>query len=540
MLNYNSLDTQLKLMSTNIFNMILFDKIKTNDPFIDAITTTLVLTGITYFFQIVNQNMININIKNLLMNILHFNYFYTKNSIEYEGKISLSTNYYDTKLRVSSAFTDRFKALWEHIITTISGNKTIYYIKEFGLTNIYDNDNKNIQRDVGIYMVTQKEKFLISKEYEIYAYTYMYSEVDETEDKRTYNKGKTSNKIEKIKIELFSYKSNVHQIKCFVDSITTAYLSTIENLRENKKFIYTLVNTKWEDNKYEIWEENVFLSTRTFNNIFFVNKSEVIKKINFFNNNRDWYFEKGIPYSLGIGLHGPPGTGKTSLIKAIANYTNRHIIVISLKLIKTKKQLDSIFFEERYNVDNKKDSISFDKKIIVFEDIDCIGNIVMNREKKKTGTLFNNLDLTSNINTKITVNELLEKITGEMGNDKVYELPKLQTDDLPITLDDILNLWDGIRETPGRIMIISSNHYYELDPALIRPGRIDMTLELSYVNYAVIKDIYRHFFNEEIDDIILQNIKENFYTPAELINIYINEERDPIRFINRLSLNQHV
>jgi SpoVK/Ycf46/Vps4 family AAA+-type ATPase len=135
---------------------------------------------------------------------------------------------------------------------------------------------------------------------------------------------------------------------------------------------------------------------------------------------------------------------------------------------------------------------------------------------------------------------LLEKITGEMGNERVYELPKLQTDDLPITLDDILNLWDGIRETPGRIMIISSNHYFELDPALIRPGRIDMTLELSYVNYEVIKDIYRHLFNEEIDDIILQNIKENFYTPAELINIYINEGRDPKRFITRLLLNQHV
>ena len=40
-------------------------------------------------------------------------------------------------------------------------------------------------------------------------------------------------------------------------------------------------------------------------------------------------------------------------------------------------------------------------------------------------------------------------------------------------------MWDGIRETPGRILIITSNHYNKLDPALTRPGRIDIELEMS-------------------------------------------------------------
>ena len=69
----------------------------------------------------------------------------------------------------------------------------------------------------------------------------------------------------------------------------------------------------------------MFESARTFNNIFFDGKKELITKIDFFLKNRKWYYEKGIPYSLGIGLHGPPGTGKTSLIKALSGtLTTRH------------------------------------------------------------------------------------------------------------------------------------------------------------------------------------------------------------------------
>jgi SpoVK/Ycf46/Vps4 family AAA+-type ATPase len=109
-----------------------------------------------------------------------------------------------------------------------------------------------------------------------------------------------------------------------------------------------------------------------------------------------------------------------------------------------------------------------------------------------------------------------------------------------LTLDDILNLWDGIRETPGRIMIITSNHYQDLDPALIRPGRIDVTLELSYASREIIKEMYTHLFEEKVDSEKLQLVNEDFYSPAEIINIYMNEERDKERFITRLCKNERV
>jgi SpoVK/Ycf46/Vps4 family AAA+-type ATPase len=109
-----------------------------------------------------------------------------------------------------------------------------------------------------------------------------------------------------------------------------------------------------------------------------------------------------------------------------------------------------------------------------------------------------------------------------------------------LTLDDILNLWDGIRETPGRIMVITSNHYQDLDPALIRPGRIDVTLELSHTSREIIKEMYTHLFEDKIDSEKLNLINENFYSPAEIINIYMNEERDKERFITRLCKNERV
>ena len=538
MFGVGNLELQLKMMSGSVFNMILFDKLKTGDPILDAILTTSILSCITFLFQYLNNYLLDFI--DFFKSISFDNWFQKKYIVEYDGKIALTTNIYDSRLRQTSSFSDRFKALWIYIIENVEDNKTINCIKEYSFENP---SNYKTNRDLGIYMVTQKDKFVISEKLGIYAYTSIYSEIQEQENKK--RDSKDSSKIEKITIQLFSYKSDVNTIKNFVEDLKQKYLSSIEVLRDNKKFIYTLTNAKHENQKCELWDEVHFSSTRTFSNIFFKGKEDIVKKLDFFLNNKEWYYDKGIPYTLGIGMHGPPGTGKTSLIKSIGNYSNRHIVVISLKIIKTKKQLDSIFFEERYNTDNKKGSIGFDKKIIVFEDIDCIGDIVMDREKKKKKSMTGlgkklNFDELST-SSKINVGDLLETIVAtEKATEKISECSKAPVDEEPITLDDILNLWDGIRETPGRIMVISSNHYYDLDPALIRPGRIDITLEMSYASRQIIKDIYNHLFGEELDERILNKINDNYYSPAEIINIYMNEERNKDKFIERLMKHDHV
>jgi hypothetical protein len=160
---------------------------------------------------------------------------YKKNSVEYEGKISCGVNFYNSELKQTTMFGKRFKALWEHIISTIDKNPSIYYIKEQTLNKKEDE----------IYMVVQREKFLVSKELEIYAYTYSESDSSKKEDENVKSKDKTHIII----VELYSYKSNIETIKMFVESITVKYLKKLEDLRKEKHFIYSLANVKYSEGR---------------------------------------------------------------------------------------------------------------------------------------------------------------------------------------------------------------------------------------------------------------------------------------------------
>ena len=498
--------------------MLVFNQLKTNDPFIDAILTTLVFTAMAKIVHYFNTQF-DCNYRKIQDTCLY--YLYTSNKITISGKNCTVPSSYG-EFYVSSVYSDRFNAVLQYIIHNT--NNSIHEMKE-----LFSNMSNNNSQNNDSYVVCQYQRFTIDKD--------IYFRIDyDVDTHEGSGSNKPNTKVEHITIEIYSYVYDIHYLADYIDAITNNYRKKMYDDRKNKQFIYTATKCEIKEDsesKYDIWDEQVFTSNRTFDNLFLENKADILAKVDFFLHNKNWYDTKGIPYNLGIGLHGKPGTGKTSFIKALANKTKRDIVILPLKLIRTKGDLTRLFYEATYSNKNKADSKTFDKKIIVFEDIDCIGDIVKKRDPSMvtttTTTTANNTNTMGDKWILASDNQVHNPSTvGISGgsNGMVYKEP--------VTLDDFLNIWDGIRETPGRIIIITSNHYDQLDPALTRPGRIDLTYEFKNVNHDVLQEMHQCFFGHKIPESTVEKIVPYTLSPAEVVNLYFTYRDNETAYLANL------
>lgn len=215
---------------------------------------------------------------------------------------------------------------------------------------------------------------------------------------------------------------------------------------------------------------------RTFENVYVPKeiKDQITVNVDNFMFRKRWFLDNAIPYHFGIMLYGPAGTGKTSLAQAIANYVPRSTIFYMngddiMYLPKLIKLMEIDQVSSKY------------PKVVIVEDIDC-------------------------------------------GFDagKLSKRDKNEDDSEKTGLATLLNSLDGISAPFNTIFIFTTNHIEALDPALIRPGRIDMCLEIKPVCTETFKEFMKHHFGDDIKFPVKFKVKENFVTFAKLQTMVMN------------------
>lgn len=155
-----------------------------------------------------------------------------------------------------------------------------------------------------------------------------------------------------------------------------------------------------------------------------------------FRQSRAWYNRMGIPYRRGYLLHGAPGNGKTSLIVGLASEFQMDVYILNLGAYMNDQKLMNLVMAVPENC------------LLVIEDIDAAFH-----ERKNTN------------------------------------------DSERLTFSGLLNAVDGVTTSNGRILIATTNHRDRLDPALVRPGRIDYQLEIGNATALQVQRMYNRFFD---------------------------------------------
>jgi chaperone BCS1 len=189
-------------------------------------------------------------------------------------------------------------------------------------------------------------------------------------------------------------------------------------------------------------------------------KEHLLQDLEKFRGSRARYRRLGVPYHRGYLLYGPPGTGKTSLVSAIAAKCGMSIYMVNLTEL-NDRTLKSAMNDVPEN------------SVILFEDIDCM----------RTGHRRPDVDVPADRQAPGLAAERKEG-SGQTG----------------VTLSGLLNVLDGFHAPENVVFVMTTNRVDMLDPALLRPGRIDYRLFMGEAADSQRIELYRRFFPEATDE----------------------------------------
>jgi SpoVK/Ycf46/Vps4 family AAA+-type ATPase len=247
--------------------------------------------------------------------------------------------------------------------------------------------------------------------------------------------------------------------------INAYYIKSIKHEKSNEVFWVNVNIATNKELKYVFVSDNV--------------QHEFCDRIKKFVENELYYKERGLPYKKSFLLHGPPGCGKTSLLKAISVEYNLPVFIFNLGSLDNENLISLLFEINNYL---KKS----ERYIVLLEDFD---RILEKIQKSNRGGFYDD----------------------DYGNSRKNNL----------TMDCILNFLDGIDESYGRITLITANNITGImsNDALCRPGRIDHMVKLDFCNKEQIQKI-SNIYNFELTNDIIEKIESAKITPAKLINAF--------------------
>lgn len=281
------------------------------------------------------------------------------------------------------------------------------------------------------------------------------------------------------------------------------------------KYIESLTIHKWvqkifinSDNKWTSQNSN---NTRKLDTIILKDElKETIKSdIDLFLNSKEWYMNRDIPYSRGYLFYGLPGTGKTSMIKALSLYCKRHIHFLMLSKVNNDFELLELLKQLNYN-----------DTVLVIEDIDATIESVKSRNKINDESTNDGLR-----NRK--KNSKKKSISISISESESEEDDNIKKNKSGVTLSGLLNAIDGVFDSTGRILIMTTNHPEILDDALIRPGRIDSKYLFDNCDKIQIEKLYEMFFNSQVDKTFLNSLEKVSYSPAHITSVFMRYRNNP-------------